>query len=145
MGNVLLLFSVEQGAMPSTKGADTPSLTMHSDKTPPLPRHSAANYVKPPPKIHFLVKLSHFYATRIPMGVREFVFTGPLLLVTFAIAFFIPSLVPVEKFTQGLTPHTQDMREYTLEPMYDGKGQLNGYRHINNRGVDSGSAGRSIE
>ncbi|KPI89615.1 hypothetical protein ABL78_1280 [Leptomonas seymouri] len=105
------------------------------------PRRSVANYTEPPKKNPYLVKFSRFYSTKIPMGVREFVVTGPLLLVTFAIAYFIPYFVPVEQFTQGLTPHKQDMREYTLEPFYDAHGQLKGYRHINNSHmVDGGNA-----
>jgi hypothetical protein len=99
------------------------------------PKRSVANYTEPPKKNPYLVKFSRFYSTKIPMGVREFVFTGPLLLITFAIAYYIPSLIPVEQFTQGLTPHTQDMREYTLEPFYDAHGQLKGYRRINNHHV----------
>lgn len=97
------------------------------------PMRSAANYVEGPKKNRYLVKWSRFYSTKIPMGVREFVFTGPLLIIVFSIAYFIPELVDVSKFTQGLAPHTQDMREYTLEPMYDEKGQLKGYRHINRK------------
>ncbi|EPY33192.1 hypothetical protein STCU_00710 [Strigomonas culicis] len=94
---------------------------------------SAANYVSPPKKNPYLAAFSKFYSTKIPMGVREFVFTGPLLIITFAVAYFIPVLVPIEKFTQGLEPHTQDMREYTLEPIYGEKGELKGYRHINKK------------
>ncbi|GET91347.1 hypothetical protein, conserved [Leishmania tarentolae] len=95
------------------------------------PRRSVANYTEPPAKNPYLVKFSRFYSTKIPMGVREFVFTGPLLLITFGIAYFIPSLIPAEQFTQGLTPHNQDMREYTLEPIYGAHGELKGYRRIN--------------
>lgn len=97
------------------------------------PRRSVANYTDGPKKNPFLLKWTHYYSTKIPMGVREFVFTGPLLVIVLTIAYFIPRLIDVEKFTQGLTPHTQDMREYTLEPLYDEKGQLKGYRHINRR------------
>ena len=102
------------------------------DGAPAKPRRSVANYTEPPKKNPYLVKFSRFYSTKIPMGVREFVLTGPLLLITFAIAYYIPSLVPAEQFTQGFTPHKQDMREYTLEPFYDAHGQLKGYRRINN-------------
>lgn len=97
------------------------------------PKPSVANYVSPPKKNPYLVKFSHFYSTKIPMGVREFVFTGPLLVITLAIAYFIPVLIPVEQFTQGLTPHTQNMLEYSLEPIYDEHGKLKGYRHINKK------------
>lgn len=109
------------------------------------PRRSVANYTEPPKKNPYLVKLSRFYSTKIPMGVREFVFTGPLLLITFGIAYFIPSLIAVEQFTQGLTPHKQDMREYTLEPIYDAHGGLKGYRHINTKqaGAESSSGSAS--
>lgn len=94
-------------------------------------RPSVASYVEAPKKNRYLLKFARFYNTKIPMGIREFVFTGPLLLITFAIAYFIPELVPVEQFTEGLRPHTQDMREYTLEPLYDENGQLKGYQHVN--------------
>ncbi|KPA84501.1 putative mitochondrial hypothetical protein [Leptomonas pyrrhocoris] len=103
------------------------------------PRRSVANYTEAPKKNPYLVKFSRFYSTKIPMGVREFVVTGPLLLITFAIAYFIPYLVPAEQFTQGLTPHKQDMLEYTLEPFYDAHGQLKGYRHINHNHAGDGS------
>lgn len=104
-----------------------------NDASKEVPKRSAANYVEGPKKNPFLVKWSRFYSTKIPMGVREFVFTGPLLLIVFVIAYTIPELVDVRKFTQGLAPHTQDMREYTLEPIYDEAGQLRGYRHINRK------------
>ncbi|KAG5470827.1 hypothetical protein CUR178_02131 [Leishmania enriettii] len=107
----------------------------------PKPGRSVANYTEPPPKNPYLVKLSRFYSTKIPMGVREFVFTGPLLLLTFGVAYFIPSLVPVEQFTQGLTPHNQDMREYTLEAIYDAHGGLKGYRRINTKHNAEGCVG----
>ncbi|KAG5470412.1 hypothetical protein LSCM1_01656 [Leishmania martiniquensis] len=99
----------------------------------PKPRRSVANYTEPPPKNPLLVKFSRFYSTKIPMGVREFLFTGPLLLITLGVAYFIPLLIPAEQFTQGLTPHNQDMREYTLEPIYDAHGGLKGYRRINTK------------
>ncbi|CAJ1032182.1 hypothetical protein, conserved [Leishmania lindenbergi] len=97
------------------------------------PRRSVANYTEPPKKNSYLVKLSRFYSTKIPMGIREFVIAGPLLLATLGIAYFTPSLIPAEQFTQGLTPHTQDMHEYTLEPIYDAHGGLRGYRRINTK------------
>ncbi|CAD2216435.1 hypothetical protein AGDE_03080 [Angomonas deanei] len=94
---------------------------------------SSVNYVKPPPKNRYVEAFSRFYSTKIPMGVREFVFTGPLLLITFAIAYFIPVLIPLDNVTQPA--NTQKMTEYTLEPIYDEKGGIKGYRHINNRSV----------
>ncbi|KAK7199622.1 hypothetical protein NESM_000007300 [Novymonas esmeraldas] len=100
---------------------------------PVKPRRSVANYTEPPKKNRYLVQFSRFYSTKIPMGVREFVFTGPLILITLGIAYFAPSLISAEQFTEGLTPHTQDMREYTLEPIYDAHGGLKGYRHINTK------------
>lgn len=113
--------------------------------TPVPPKRSVANYTTPPKKNAFLVKFSRFYSTKIPMGVREFVITGPLLLITFTIAYFIPSLIDAEQFTQGLTPHKQDMREYTLEPFYDARGQIKGYRHINaNHGADEAGTAAKI-
>lgn len=112
---------------------------------PAPPKRSVANYTEPPKKNPYLMKFSRFYSTKIPMGVREFVLTGPLLLITFGIAYFIPYLIPAEQFTQGLTPHQQDMREYTLEPFYDAHGQLKGYRHINsNHEVDSEPAAQKV-
>ncbi|KAG5496077.1 hypothetical protein JKF63_02375 [Porcisia hertigi] len=105
------------------------------------PQRSVANYTEPPPKNPYLVKLSRFYSTKIPMGVREFVFTGPLLLITFGVAYFIPSLISAEQFTQGLTPHQQDMREYTLEPIYDAHGGLKGYRRIDIKQKTDGDVG----
>ncbi|ESL10274.1 hypothetical protein TRSC58_01996 [Trypanosoma rangeli SC58] len=91
---------------------------------------SIANAVPPPKKNPHLLRLATFYNTRIPLGIREFVFLGPLLLITFGIAYYIPVLVPVEKFTQGITPNTMPMADYTLEPMYDKHGELKGYRRI---------------
>ncbi|KAF8282439.1 hypothetical protein TcBrA4_0085130 [Trypanosoma cruzi] len=89
-----------------------------------------ANAVPPPKKNPHLFRLAAFYNTRIPLGIREFVFLVPLLLITFGIAYKIPVLVPIEKFTQGLTPNTTPMTDYVLEPMYDEHGKLKGYRRI---------------
>ncbi|KAH9589270.1 hypothetical protein LSM04_005429 [Trypanosoma melophagium] len=96
-----------------------------------------ANAVPKPKKNPFLLRWSQFYSTRIPLGIREFVFLGPLLLITFGIAYYIPVLVPIEKFTQGLTPNTTPMVDYTLEPMYDEHGGLKGYRRITRRSGES--------
>lgn len=113
-------------------------------EAPAQPKRSAANYTTPPKKNPLLLKFSRFYS-KIPMGVREFVLTGPLLIITFGIAYFIPSLINAEQFTQGLTPHKQDMLEYTLEPFYDAHGNIKGYRHINaNHAAENASAAAKI-
>ncbi|ORC92565.1 uncharacterized protein TM35_000033180 [Trypanosoma theileri] len=120
----------------SSKSATTSSgnrNNVSSAASESLKKPGIANAVPKPKKNPFLLRWSHFYSTRIPLGIREFVFLGPLLLITFGIAYYIPVLVPIEKFTQGLTPNTTPMIEYTLEPMYDEHGGLKGYRRITRR------------
>ncbi|RNF25590.1 uncharacterized protein Tco025E_02179 [Trypanosoma conorhini] len=97
-----------------------------------------ANAVPPPRKNPHLLRLATFYNTRIPLGIREFVFLGPLLIITFGIAYYLPALAPVEKFTQGITPNTKPMTDYVLEPIYDEHGGLKGYRRILRQQAEKG-------
>ncbi|KEG14966.1 hypothetical protein DQ04_00241080 [Trypanosoma grayi] len=114
----------------NTNSCGINSATSGSQGAAPAKPPGIANAVPPAKKNTHLLRLSSFYSTRIPLGIREFVFLGPLLLITFGIAYYIPVLVPIEKFTQGITPNTTPMADYKLEPIYNEHGQLKGYRRI---------------
>ncbi|CBH16643.1 hypothetical protein, conserved [Trypanosoma brucei gambiense DAL972] len=88
-----------------------------------------ANAVPVPKKNPYLLRIATCYA-HIPMGFREFVLAGPLLLLALGIAYFAPTLAPMDKLTQGLQPNTAPMSSYRLEPIHNEKGELKGYRRI---------------
>ena len=76
----------------------------------------------------YMVKFAHFYHT-LPMGVREFALIGPAMIVFCILVWRSDMFSPVS--TAVIPPPTPTNFEgYTLEPIYNEKGALSGYRRV---------------